>query len=74
MGSSGSKSRKTGKKPQHMAKVGESARNHTSIHAERQGAIDAMGLRGLSNGARIAIVTVVAIAFIGGILAFTLIR
>jgi hypothetical protein len=74
MGSSGSKSRKTQKKPQHLPKVGESARNHTSMKAERQGAIDAMGLRGLSNGARIAIVAVVAVAFVGGLLAFTLIR
>jgi hypothetical protein len=74
MGSSGSKSRKTGRKPQHLQKVGASAKNHTSMQAERQGAVDAMGLRGLSNGARIAIVAVVGIAFVGGILAFTFIR
>jgi hypothetical protein len=74
MGRSGSKSRKTGKRPQHLPKVGSSAQNHTSMRAERQGAVDAMGLRGLSNGARIAIVAVVAIAFVGGVLAFAFIR
>jgi hypothetical protein len=74
MGSSGSKSRKTGKRPQHLAKVGSSARNHTSMQTERQGAVDAMGLRGLSNGARIAIIAVVAILFVGGVLAFTFVR
>ena len=73
MGSSGSKSRKTKKKPQHLAKVGSSANNHTSIHAERQGAVDAMGLSGLSQGARRAIITVVSIAFIAGVFAFTFI-
>ena len=73
MGSSGSKSRKTHKKPQHLPKVGESARNHTSIHDERRGAVDAMGLSGLSKGARTAIITVVSIAFIAGVFAFTFI-
>jgi len=74
MGRSGSKSRKTGKQPQHLPKVGSSARNHTSMHAERKGASDAMGLGGLSRGARTAIVTVVAIAFIAGLFAFVFIR
>jgi hypothetical protein len=74
MGSSGSKSRKTKKKPQHLPKVGSSANNHTSIHAERKGAVDAMGLGGLSRGARTAIITVIAIAFIGGIFAFAFVR
>jgi hypothetical protein len=74
MGSSGSKSRKTKKKPQHLPKVGSSANNHTSIHAERKGAVDAMGLSGLSKGARTAIITVIAIAFIAGVFAFAFIR
>jgi hypothetical protein len=69
MGSSGSKSRKSRKKPQHLAKVGDSARNHTSMHAERQGVVDAMGLSGLSKGARTTIITVVSLAFIAGIFA-----
>jgi hypothetical protein len=70
MGSSGSKSRKTHKKPQHLPKVGESARNHTSIHDERKGAVDAMGLSGLSKGARTTIITVVALLFIAGVFGF----
>ena len=70
MGSSGSKSRKTRKKPQHLPKVGSSANNHTSMQAERKGAVDAMGLSGLSKGARTAIITVVSLAFIGAIFAF----
>jgi hypothetical protein len=74
MGSSGSKSRKSGKKPQHLAKVGSSERNHTSMHAERKGAVDAMGLSGLSRGARVAIITVVALLFISAVFAFTFIR
>ena len=71
MGSSGSKSRKTHKKPQHLAKVGETARNHTSIHDERKGVVDAMGLSGLSKGPRTAIITVVALLFIAAIVAFS---
>jgi hypothetical protein len=74
MGSSGSKSRKTGKRPQHLAKVGGSERNHTSMHDERKGAVDAMGLSGLSKGARTAIITVVALLFIAGVFAFTFVR
>jgi len=74
MGSSGSKSRKTKKKPQHLPKVGESARNHTSMHDERKGVVDAMGLGGLSRGARTAIVTVVALLFIAGVFAFTFVH
>ena len=70
MGSSGSKSRKTGKRPQHLAKVGSSSRNHTSMQTERKGAMDAMGLSGMSKGARTAIVTVVSLAFVAGIFAF----
>jgi hypothetical protein len=74
MGSSGSKSRKTHKKPQHLSKVGSSQRNHTSMQTERRGAIDAMGLSGLSKGARTAIITVVALLFIAGVMAFTFFR
>jgi hypothetical protein len=74
MGSSGSKSRKTHKQPQHLAKVGSSERNHTSMHDERKGAVDAMGLSGLSKGARTAIITVVALLFIAGVFAFTFVH
>lgn len=70
MGSSGSKSRKTKKKPQHLAKVGSSANNHTSMAAERKGVVDAMGLSGLSKGARTAIITLVSLAFVGAVFAF----
>jgi hypothetical protein len=69
MGRSGQKSRKTHKKPQHLAKVGSSEQNHTSIHAERQGAMDAMGIGGLSKRSRTAIIVVVSLAFIGAICA-----
>jgi len=69
MGSSGSKSRKTHKQPQHLAKVGSSERNHTSMHTERQGAMDAMGISGLSKGSRTAIIVIVTLAFIAAICA-----
>ena len=70
MGSSGSKSRKTHKKPQHLSKVGSTANNHTSMSAERKGVVDAMGLSGLSKGVRTAIITVVSLAFVGAVFAF----
>jgi predicted alpha/beta-hydrolase family hydrolase len=67
MGSSGSKSRKTKKKPQHLQKVGTHAGSEADMHRERQGAMDAMGVGGLSPGVRTAIMVVVGLAFIGAI-------
>jgi hypothetical protein len=72
MGRSGSKSRKTHKKPQHLPKVGESAHNHTSMHTERKGVMDATGLSGLSKGTRAAVVTIVTVALIGAVFALLL--
>ena len=68
MGRSGSKSRKTGKKPQHMQKVGTHAGSQQDMHREREGAMDAMGVGGLSPGVRTAIMVVVVLAFIGAII------
>jgi hypothetical protein len=68
MGRSGQKSRKTKKKPQHLQKVGTHAGSEADMHAERQGAMDAMGIGGLSPAIRTAIIVVVVLAFIGAII------
>jgi hypothetical protein len=67
MGRSGQKSRKTHKKPQHLHKAGEAPGSKSSMHAERQGAMDAMGIGGLSSTTRNIIIAIVVIAFVGGI-------
>jgi hypothetical protein len=68
MGRSGQKSRKTKKKPQHLQKVGTHAGSEADMHAERQGAMDAMGIGGLSPAVRTGIIVVVVLAFIGAII------
>ena len=68
MGRSGSKSRKTHKQPQHLHKVGEAPGTKASMHAEREGAMDAMGIGGLSSGTRNVIIAVVVIAFVCAII------
>jgi len=74
MGSSGSKSRKSKKKPQHLHKVGEAPGTKGSMHAERQGAMDAMGIGGVSPGLRNAIIVVVVLLFVGGIFSLLLLN
>jgi hypothetical protein len=68
MGSSGQKSRKSKKKPQHLQKVGTHPGSESDMHRERQGAMDAMGVGGLSPGVRTAIMVIVVLAFIGAII------
>ena len=74
MGRSGSKSRKTKKKPQHLHKVGEAPGSQGSMHVERQGAMDAMGIGGMSSGSRTLIITIVVIAFAAAIIGLLLLN
>jgi hypothetical protein len=75
MGSSGQKSRKNKKSkgaahshnPQHLSQQNPAPGSKESMHLERQGAMDAMGIGGMSPGVRTAIIVIVVLFFIGAI-------
>ncbi len=56
-----------------MPKVGSADGSPAAMHAERQGAADAMGLGGLSRGARTAVVAIVSIVFVAAVVALLII-
>ncbi len=69
MGRAGSKSRKTGKKPQHLAKVGTKPEQHQALHEEQRAVMGNFGIRRKGIGYWIA-VTLVVVVVLGGMLAW----
>jgi hypothetical protein len=72
MGSSGQKSRKGKKKPQHLAKVGSATENERLQHAEREAVLENMGVGGATGVTRVAIWVVSGLLFAGAICALLL--
>jgi hypothetical protein len=66
VGSSGQKKRKKTQHQQHLPKVGTTPAEHQ--HMEREAIADTMGMGGLSDGAKKAILVVVALFFIFAII------
>jgi hypothetical protein len=65
MGRAGSKSRKTGRKPQHLAKVGTPQAQHQEQQQERRAVMENLGIDGKGVGYWIAAAVVVLIVVIG---------
>ena len=65
MGRAGSKSRKTGKKPQHLAKVGTPQAQHDEQQQERRAVMENFGVHKKGVGYWIAAAVVVLIVVIG---------
>jgi hypothetical protein len=71
MGSSGTKKSRTGKRPQHLAKVGTPAEQQHTLHAAERDVVGNFGIEG--RGARFWVaVAVIAIIAIGGIVTLAL--
>lgn len=69
MGRSGSKSRKTGKKPQHLPKVGTPQERHYELEHEQRAVVGNFGIHGKGAGYWIAGLLMVLIV-VGGLIAW----
>lgn len=67
MGRSGATSRQTGKKPQHLPKVGTPQERHDELHQEQRAVMGNFGIRSKGAGYWIAVILVVLIVA-GGML------